>query len=517
MAANLLIYFTGTEHEIYRWTRGSLELEGRFAADENGVAEFAEYLRGRPRALYYVLADIAGEDFHEDLIPYLRGNDREMIVQRRLAQRYRDTRLATALSLGTISGERRDERLLLASFTNTQQFTPWLDALAESDSKLAGVYSTPLLAPALAARLGARGGRTIVVTLNRAGLRQCFVDGGQLRFARLERTVEMGPESLAAFVRSEMLRLVNYLTALRALPREGPPVSVIVVAPQGHRAAFDQVLVSDARLSFSCVDAAQAAKAVGLKHAPSDALAESLYLHLAVKRRPKEQFARSEDRRGFLLWQLKRGVLAAGALGFAACMLFAGIKWLDIMQVRDSVALQQREAALAAQEYQRITAAFPVTQTSTDNLRTTVVEFRKIAGGTSSPEPAFVYLSRVLEQFPQIEIETLVWSVGRPGDERRASGAGGARPAAARDVSSETSEIVEISGRVNATQRTDYRAITAQVQQFAEALRSGAAYQLLRTQLPFDVSSEGTLTGDIGTPDAGEAPRFTIALARKLK
>jgi hypothetical protein len=84
-------------------------------------------------------------------------------------------------------------------------------------------------------------------------------------------------------------------------------------------------------------------------------------------------------------------------------------------------------------------------------------------------------------------------------------------------LAGEVSEIVEISGRVNATQRSDYRAITAQVQQFAEALRSGAAFQLLHTELPFDVSSEGTLTGDVGTSDSGEAPRFTIVLARKLK
>jgi len=515
MGTKRLVYFTSTEHAVYRWSRGSLALEGRFAADEQGVAEFVEYLRERPRALFYVLADIAGEDFHEDQIPYLRGNDRHLIVQRRLAQRYRDTRLAAALPLGMIRGERRNERLLLASFTNTLQFTPWLDALSQSGSRLAGVYSTPLLAPALGARLGARRGRAIVVSVNRAGLRQCFIDEGRLRFARLERTVDLGPEGLAAFVRAEMLRLVNYLTALRALPREGPPVQVIVVAPQGQLGAFEQALVSDNRISFRIFDAAQAAKAVGLKDAPSEALAESLYLHLAVKQRPSEQFARSEDRRSFVLWQLKRGVLAAGALGLAACALFAGSKWLDIMAERDNIAVQQREAALAAQEYQRITRGFPVTQTSTDNLRTTVVEFRKIAERTASPEPSFIYLSRVLEQFPQMEIDSLVWSVGRPGDLQR--GATGAKPAAAQEATGEVSEIVEISGRVNATQRSDYRAITAQVQQFAEALRSGAAFQLLRTQLPFDVSSEGTLTGDIGTSDAGEAPRFTIVLARTLK
>jgi len=91
------------------------------------------------------------------------------VLQRRLAQRYRDTRLAAALSLGTVAGTRRNERLLLASFTNTQQLAPWLDALEEAGTKLTGVYSVPLLAPALARKLGAKGGRAFVVTVNRAG------------------------------------------------------------------------------------------------------------------------------------------------------------------------------------------------------------------------------------------------------------------------------------------------------------------------------------------------------------
>ena len=51
---------------------------------------------------------------------------------------------------------------------------------------------------------------------------------------------------------------------------------------------------------------------------------------------------------------------------------------------------------------------------------------------------------------------------------------------------------------------------------FAE--RADPAYAVLRMQLPFDVTSEGTLSGDISTAtDTGEAPRFTIVLARSIR
>jgi hypothetical protein len=508
--ARHLLYFTAEDHYLYSARGGRLVLEAKFAGDDLGVSAFREHLRGRKGALFAVVADLAGEDFHEEQVPQLRGADREAIVQRRLAQRYRDTRLAAALSLGTISGpQRRNERLLLASFTNTQQFAPWLDALEEAGARLAGVYSVPLLAPTLAARLGARGPRVLLVSANRAGLRQCFIDDGRLRFARLERTVDMVPQALAAFARSETLRLAQYLMTLRALQRDSGPLSALVIAPRAQRATFEQALVSDARVTFQTIDQAQALEAVRLRQAPEGSGAEALYLHLAAHKPPRKQFASSADRRRYVVWQLQRSVVAAGVLSFAACALYAGTLWYDAYGLRNSAIQQALEARNAAERYQRITAAFPVTETTTENLRTAVLEFRRIADTSAQPESAFMHVSRVLEQFPQVELEAINWRVGRPEAESRAGGA--ANPARA-----EQGLQFDVTGRVNATQRNDYRAITAQVQAFADALASGR-YQLVRTQLPFDVTSEGTLTGDIGArSDTGEAPRFTITLSRPL-
>ena len=517
MAARHLLYFTAEDHYLYSSSGKALALEAKFSGDDLGVTAFREYLRGRRGGLFAVVADLAGEDFHEEQVPWLRGGDRDAVVQRRLAQRYRDTRLAAALSLGqTATPQRRNERLLLASFTNTQQFAPWLDALEDAGARLAGVFSVPLLAPALAARLGARGARALVVTANRAGLRQCFVEAGKLRFARLERTVEMVPQALALFARSETLRLVQYLGTLRVLPRDGAPLQALVVAPPGQRAAFEQALVSDSRVVFQTVDAAQALQAVKLRQVAEGTAAEALYLHLAARNPPREQFASRTERRRYFGWQLQRAFVAAGALAFAACALYGAGGWMEVIDIRDRAVAQQREARLAAEQYQRITASFPVTETTTENLRAAVLEFRRIAERSASPGPALLHVSRVLEQFPQIELDAVNWSAGRPGDRRDA------RLAAAPPVASPKPEaqgdeavLLEISGRVNATQRNDYRGITAQVQRFAGTL-AGAGYELVRTQLPFDVTPEGTLTGDIGGSDSGEAPRFTIMLARRL-
>jgi hypothetical protein len=509
--ARHLLYFTADEHYLYSSSGHRLELEAKFSGDELGVTAFRDHLRGRKGALFAVVADLSGEDFHEEQMPLLRGADRDAIVQRRLAQRYRDTRLAAALSIGQVAGaQRKNERLLLTSFTNTHQFAPWLDALEESGARLAGVYSVPLLAPTLAARLAPRAQRILVVSANRAGLRQCFVEDGKLRFARLERTVDMLPHALAAFARSETLRLAQYLATLRTLPRDGGPLRALVIAPRGERAAFEQALASDARVVFQTVDGAQALKAVGLRQAPEGSGAEALYLHLAARKPPREQFASSDDRRRYFIWRLQRTLVAAGALGFAACALYSGSRLLEAYELRARAVQHTLEARNAAERYARITASFPVTETTTENLRVAVLEFRRIADASAQPESALVHVSRVLEQFPQMELDGVTWRLGRPGEGPEIE-----RPAAAAPARAENALIVEVAGRVNATQRNDYRGITAQVQAFANALAT-AGYQLARTQLPFDVTSEGTLTGDIGGRDSGEAPRFTITLGRGL-
>ena len=191
------------------------------------------------------------------------------------------------------------------------------------------------------------------------------------------------------------------------------------------------------------------------------------------------------------------------------------VQWVDLFGTKEQIAIQQREARTATEQYQRITASFPVTQTTTDNLKATVVEFTRIATQSASPEPALAYLSQVVDKYPQMDIESVVWRVSKPGAEAagaRAAAATGATPPAA-----EVLQVLEVSGRVSAIRRSDYRAVTGQVQRFAEALRTDPAWRILRTQLPFDVTSEGTLSGDIGTGESTEAPRFTITVGRQLK
>ena len=184
MAEKRLLYLTAQQLRAYSWTAGRLVADGTFETSDQSVTEFAHYVGASPKSLYYVVADVAEEDFFQENIPYVRSKDRRTLLGRKIAQRYRDTSLALALSLGTQKGMRREERILYSSFTNTQQFQPWLAALRTNEAKLVGIYSLALIAPLVAKRLKLTAPRYILESLQSGGMRQSYVEDGQIRFSR---------------------------------------------------------------------------------------------------------------------------------------------------------------------------------------------------------------------------------------------------------------------------------------------------------------------------------------------
>ena len=77
-------------------------------------------------------------------------------------------------------------------------------------------------------------------------------------------------------------------------------------------------------------------------------------------------------------------------------------------------------------------------------------------------------------------------------------------------------QAVEITGRVIAAERSDVRAVDAEIQRFSAALQAGSGWQVVRSQPPFDMTVQGTLKGSSVAAAGSEAPRFVLVIARPL-
>jgi hypothetical protein len=76
-------------------------------------------------------------------------------------------------------------------------------------------------------------------------------------------------------------------------------------------------------------------------------------------------------------------------------------------------------------------------------------------------------------------------------------------------------QTAEIAGKLVVQQASDFRAVTALVNQFTEALRRRPGTEVTRTQLPFDINAEKSLAGDIGAARREEVPQFSVVVVKR--
>ncbi|MBE0616265.1 MAG: hypothetical protein IH604_21565 [Burkholderiales bacterium] len=514
-----LLYLTSNQLKAHSLSRSGLVLDAAFERDDQGVASFTAYLAGS-RNLYYLVVDVVEEDYHQDTIPALGRKDRRQVLGRKLGQRYRDTSLTLSMSLGFEKSERRNEKVLYAAFSNTQQFQPWLNALEQKECRLAGIYSTALLAPAVIRGAGLKLQRCLLVSVQATGLRQSYVEDGKIRFSRVGRLNLENADSVAASCASESARLQQYLVTMRLLPTVTTPIDVMVLAAGKYHAAIAKACRDSEVLRYHVIDADKQCGATGLKSFPPEAPCEALFMRAAGIAAPADQFGQERHRHYYRLWQISRGLYAAGLAAAAAGLLFAAALLLQIYSLRGQIETDQTQFRTLSAEYARLTATFPPAPTSTENLKTAIKQFHLLQAQTTTPADLYTEISKALADFPQVEIESIQWRIGKPPAEIAPKG--GAPRAAAASAAPPSGvdlgyALAEVSAQVVGARRVDLRAITEMANQFIANLRKNPQLEVTGVSLPFALTSADTLSGDIGSERAiAENAAFSFTVGRKL-
>jgi hypothetical protein len=520
-----LLYFTATRVLLYRWAQGRLAVESSFANNEDGAQAFAAQLRGVPASLFHVLVDIVEEDFHQENVPFVRGGDRRALLARKLAQRYRDTSLSLALSLGYEKTQRRDERILFSSFTNNAQFQPWLGALREHEAAVAGVYSVALLAPQLAAKLGSKKAPLLLVSLQQAGLRQSYVENGKIRFSRLgplEAADAGDPVRVADAFDRETTRVYQYLTAMRVVARDGPAIDAVLIAPPGEKRRVQAAGPNLPQVRATVVELGEAARAIGLKEFPEGAGGEVLFLHLLAQRPPAEQYAGDRLRQYFRVYQLRVGLVAGGAAICLLALAYAGILLAQRYGLENQIEADRRLTQAAADQVARVRAKLPPLPTTTENLRAAMQRYENLTKQTSAPERLAAVLSQSLDASPNLTVDRIRWELtgdpkqrARDASPAQARGAQAQQPPGAAPRGKELYELAEVTGKVVAIRSSEYRQVNRAVDEFVAKLRTRPGIEVIQAKLPFETGSQSSLSGDIGA-DPEKVPQFTVTVARKI-
>ena len=230
-----ILFLTARSLTCYRGEGSALALEEKFAADEQGIAGFANFLDSASLP-FHLVVDLNEEDFRVESVAHVRGRDRQVLLDRKLQQFYRNTDYRSARLQERETGGRRDDRVLFSALTNPDLLGPWVDILIGKRIGIKGISSVPLLMESFAGWLGLdRLPHLLLVNLEEAVLRQTYLQEGRLKFSRLlPRIVSDNP---AETVPAECRHTRQYLERLKLLPHD-QPLEVHVCPPEGTTAGL---------------------------------------------------------------------------------------------------------------------------------------------------------------------------------------------------------------------------------------------------------------------------------------
>jgi len=128
---------------------------------------------------------------------------------------------------------------------------------------------------------------------------------------------------------------------MRVLPEASTPIDVMVLAADQYFAALTNACRSSDTLHFHVVNADAQCRALGLKTFPAEAPCDALFLHSAANAAPRGQFAQEQHRHQYFLWQIGRGMYAAGATALCLGLAFAGVELIEAYGLRAKIQADQ--------------------------------------------------------------------------------------------------------------------------------------------------------------------------------
>lgn len=502
MISRRLLYLNTHRLSAYAWRQGSLHPEGAFEAGEDDLARFAGYLAEHRRSHFYMLANVAEEGHVLESIPYLHGRDRKTVVARKTAQHFPGTPLTAAISLGYEKTQRKNEKLLLSALTDPGHFAPWLQALKQAEVPLAGLYTVAQLGGQLLARLGYGKGRCLLLSAQDHSIRETFLSNGQALFSRMAPLADSSIAGTASAFAAEAGKLQQYLVGQRLVGRQ-ESLPVFVVAHPQAIPAIEKASPELSHLEFSIIDSHAAAHRLKLKTAPDDNRSDYLFMHLLATAAPARQFAGEEERHDYRLAQIRQGLIGLGLVGLLGSALFAAKETYRAYDLRqESQALSASEADLNWR-YQEISATFPQLGIDNETLRRLTDRHAGLRRQQRQPAAAYLSLSRALDQAPDIELESLDWSLGTASPGKTLTLAG-------------DEENTVVQGSIRTAHGHDPRQILNVLERFVGLLRADPANTVTVTQSPYDTASARTLRGGDGEDEQLRTPRFALRITRKL-
>jgi hypothetical protein len=520
MFDRLLLHITDECLAAYRWCNGALTPQGIFrSSSDDDLKRFGELADAHRGVLTQALVDVVEEDFQRSTSPHVLGSARNRMIERNLHSLYHNTPYRRCVQQGRQSDGRRDDVVLYSAITRPELLEPWLKTATRHQLPLAGLHSPAYLSEWLIERLGIDAEHVLLVSHQSAGIRQTYLEGGQLRFSRLVAARDDDPQRVGEVLAEESGRTHIYLLNNRLLARD--VVLDVVVLADASTLAGANGMTDTPTVRHTLMDVDAAYRSARLACCPGMRAGDTAFVNsLAHARRGSAYPLATPERRYQKLFLIRRVMHGVSLVLGLATLAVAGSNLHDAELMRDEGKPLRLLASALQSRHEALMASAPTSAVPAEVMRAVVEMHASVERDGPAMDYLLYALSRALEREPSIELTRLEWAardvlpdadVGAVGDRE------GGPPNQVDGTTISTAKL-GLAGRVGATLRVDglvldgargYRSMMADLQRFTSELASHPEVRVGKVRAPLDLAPEARLSMG-GAVEGAERGAFSI-------
>ena len=491
----LIILLNARQASVLDWRPGNMHWLGDFPTTQAGLTAFQNVLMQNPGRPVRMILDSVDEDYRVEVLPHVRGAARIEMVSRKLRQVFRNTAFMGAWRQLRESDGRRDDRYLFAAVIDAEWMKPWLAVIDNARVPLEGITLLSIACQSLLKLLHVREAHALLAYRLGSGLRLSYYQDGMLRFSRLlaGETPTQGPNWAA----EEISKTQLYLMGQRMLPREAR-LQVLLLDASGGLSSAITPLNADPAFNARMLDLPTLSRALRMPDAFLSSAPEIAPLAAIASEPLLLNIAPPEFTRRFTEYQWRRRVHLTSLTVTVAGIILTGVQWLGTLEKNDAIRQLQSEQQQIEARYREAVRAFPSTPVGAEQLRESIVLAQQIEQARATPTPAFIVISRVLEDHPDVRVTKIRWqdaallSPATPGE---------------REIELDA-ELTPFDG--------NYRLAMARIESLATQLRSQpGVHEVSLVRSPVNTDSRAALSGN--TRDGTQPLQAAFAIKMRYR
>ena len=497
---------------LLQWTGRKLQELDHFVAGKTSSDRFHFYLEHLPKIPFVIVTDFIEEDFRTELSVHVRGNDRTVLLQRRLAHLFRNTIYRTAKVIGRETTGRKDDRLLLTALTKPEIIDPWVNQILANRVSILAVTSAAYVMEhfAQSMSLKAQPHLLIVNQESSSGLRQTYLQKGRVIFSRLTPAGVSRSDSFEALLVEQCDQTRKYLERIKQLPYDTMLEIHVFTA---ERFSEEPESVRDQlHYYYHWID--ELKPRVRMELNSETALPGALHYSLARSMKKggiPNVYAPLKVRRFAILRSTARYLYLTSVLLVVCMTIYISP---SLLRINDELARETQMRELSQPllvEYERLRETFPETPIPSGQMELVVSSYESIVEQVSNPRRTLNAISEALLESPELQLGSIAWQLEAKEAASTEQNIYGVVESDAQRfqnalVSRNTVLVTRVQGVVEGA--SSYRNAREQILTFSRALEELVGVPVEAVNMPMDVSATALVTTVIdGRDTSGE---FTL-------